>query len=146
MLTGDKPETAMCIARSSQLIGRDQSFCRVLLSDAPPDYAQRLDSREVGGDPRMSYVLNALRKFELCSANDRALVVDGATLSVLLSDYRQHRPRNIVFFLWEKFLRFWGWRPHGKGTLGGGMCEQFVRAAIQAPAVVASRCSPGQKA
>jgi phospholipid-translocating ATPase len=146
VLTGDKPETAMQIATAIRLGGRRyQSF--FVLQATEPGRARQLVSR-------------------FASSPDKTLVVDGATLDVLLDSLQgageEAKPGDVIIDnpsrlpAWLcRLFRFCGAAPltplgglpeHGMGSLGGGLAEHFIAAAVRAPAVVCCRCSPTQKA
>uniref|UniRef100_A0A7S1TBX7 Phospholipid-transporting ATPase n=1 Tax=Compsopogon caeruleus TaxID=31354 RepID=A0A7S1TBX7_9RHOD len=93
MLTGDKVETATCVAVSSRLAERSQGIFRITGITSRAEASRRLSV------------------FKRNAKND-VLVVDGTSLQV----YLDHFP------------------------------EDFMEAASMAPAAVASRCSPTQKA
>lgn len=93
MLTGDKVETATCIAISSRLAERSQGIFRVT----------GLKSRNEAS--------RALSRFRRQAGSD-VLVVDGSSLQILLDMFP----------------------------------EEFIELAAAAPAAVACRCSPTQKA
>lgn len=72
MLTGDKRETATCIATSSRLAARTDSFCQMELT-ADMDPAQ---------------IQSRLSNFRL-EANSCVLVIDGGSLQILLDSHRE---------------------------------------------------------
>lgn len=93
MLTGDKVETATCIAVSSRLVERSQGI------------------HTITGLTSRNEASRALSRFKRQNGSD-VLIVDGASLQILLDMFP----------------------------------EEFIEAAGMAPAAVACRCSPTQKA
>ena len=93
MLTGDKVETARCVAVSSRLVSRTQSIHTVV----------KLRTKASAED-----ALSIL----LSKPADTALLIDGESLHLMLTQLR----------------------------------HAFIGAAVRLPAVIASRCSPTQKA
>lgn len=106
MLTGDKVETATCVAVSARLIARGAGLF-ALTGLAPADGSAAAAGAAADDAARALDSFRSLR-------GRYGLVVDGDALSVLLSD--------------------------------PGLRETFIAAAVDAPAAVACRCSPAQKA
>ena len=71
MLTGDKRETATCIGISSKLISKSHSIFQFDLSSD------------------RSLALEKLEEFKQMNNNNSALVIDGASLEVLLEDHKE---------------------------------------------------------
>lgn len=106
MLTGDKVETATCVAVSARLIARGAGLF-ALTGLAPADGSAAAAAAAADDAARALDSFRSLR-------GRYGLVVDGDALSVLLSD--------------------------------PALRDTFIAAAVDAPAAVACRCSPAQKA
>ncbi|KAK5094925.1 putative aminophospholipid-translocase [Exophiala xenobiotica] len=92
MLTGDKVETARCVAVSARLVARGQSITTIA---------------KIGTKAAAIDALDSIR-----NRSDTALLIDGESLAIMLTHLR----------------------------------TQFITLAVTLPAVIASRCSPTQKA
>eukprot|EP00768_Dysnectes_brevis_P005685 gnl/Dysnectes_brevis/420_a463_2027.p1 GENE.gnl/Dysnectes_brevis/420_a463_2027~~gnl/Dysnectes_brevis/420_a463_2027.p1 ORF type:complete len:1457 (-),score=699.61 gnl/Dysnectes_brevis/420_a463_2027:62-4432(-) len=124
MLTGDKVETAKCIARSTNLVSPQQSFFQIRAEK--PEEARR-----------------QIRQLQRRDCSD-ALVIDGSSLAVVIGQGPITKNEEDESNGWVQSL--FGGNPHGPGSLGGGLREEFVQVATRCSAVVCCRCSPEQKA
>jgi phospholipid-translocating ATPase len=125
MLTGDKVETAKCIATSSRLFSRNQIIHEIQgLSDYGT--AERYLDALCGGDtssitmegsiysPSVAPMMPAGRSPRHSTESDRVLVIDGMSIQLYLEDRE--------------------------------LCEYFFKVACGLSAVVCCRCTPQQKA
>ncbi|GKT37012.1 Probable phospholipid-transporting ATPase IIB [Aduncisulcus paluster] len=121
MLTGDKVETAKCIARSTSLVDRTQGFSQIIGKDED--------------------AIRRKLKQHIKNGDGNCLVVDGNTLLVALADYPADGRVSDAGCCS-------GIPQNGPGSLGGGdsLGELLIETACAAPCVVCCRVSPNQKA
>ncbi|GKT27358.1 Probable phospholipid-transporting ATPase IIB [Aduncisulcus paluster] len=126
MLTGDKVETAKCIARSTSLVDRTQGFSQIIGKD--------------------EHSIRRKLKQHIKNGEGNCLVIDGNTLTIALAAF----PADGKLEDSGSCSRVCcGGAPlNGPGSLGGSdtLGELLIETACAAPCVVCCRVSPTQKA
>ena len=128
LCTGDKLETALCIARSARLVAPEQDF-----------YILRGATHQELNEELSRYVNNT-KVHKNC-----ALVVQGDQLHTLLADIVVTKPSKKLAVI-NHIVGYVGRSQCGPRSLGSGLGELFINALSLSSACIICRCSPLQKA